>query len=56
MIVGAALMVYSGFRFVLKATYLGPPVAAITLGRPRADALLTLPVEPSCAAALANLL
>jgi NAD-dependent SIR2 family protein deacetylase len=56
MIVGSSLMVYSGFRFVQKAADLGKPVAAINLGRTRADALLTLKVEQSCEAALAFLL
>jgi NAD-dependent SIR2 family protein deacetylase len=56
MIVGSSLMVYSGFRFVQKAADLGKPVAAINLGRTRADRLLTLKVEQSCEAALAFLL
>jgi len=56
MIVGSSLMVYSGFRFVQKAADLGKPVAAVNLGRTRADALLALKVEQSCEAALAFLL
>jgi NAD-dependent SIR2 family protein deacetylase len=56
MIVGSSLMVYSGFRFVQQAANLGKPVAAINLGRTRADGLLTLKVEQSCEAALAFLL
>jgi NAD-dependent SIR2 family protein deacetylase len=56
MIVGSSLMVYSGFRFAQKAADLGKPVAAINLGRTRADALLTLKVEQACEAALAFLL
>jgi NAD-dependent SIR2 family protein deacetylase len=56
LIVGSSLMVYSGFRFVQKAADLGKPVAAINLGRTRADGLLTLKVEQSCEEALAFLL
>ena len=56
LIVGSSLMVYSGFRFVEKAAAVGKPVAAINLGRTRADALLTLKVESQCETALAFLL
>jgi NAD-dependent SIR2 family protein deacetylase len=56
LIVGSSLMVYSGFRFVQAAAKLGKPVAAINLGRTRADALLALKVDQSCEAALAFLL
>ena len=55
LVVGSSLMVYSGYRFVETAARAGKPVAAITLGRTRADALLSLKVEsrarsrwPSC--------
>jgi NAD-dependent SIR2 family protein deacetylase len=56
LIVGSSLMVYSGFRFVQKAASAGKPVAAVNLGRTRADALLTLKTEQACEAALAFLL
>jgi NAD-dependent SIR2 family protein deacetylase len=56
LIVGSSLMVYSGFRFVEMAARAGKPVAAVNLGRTRADALLTLKVEETCEAALAFLL
>jgi len=56
LIVGSSLMVYSGFRFVRTAAQRGLPVAAINLGRTRADDLLTLKVEDRCEAALAFLL
>ena len=56
LIVGSSLMVYSGFRFVERATSLGKPVAAVNLGRTRADRLLTLKVEQPCESALAFLL
>ena len=56
LIVGSSLMVYSGYRFVEMAARAGKPVAAINLGRTRADELLTLKIESSCEAALAFLL
>jgi len=56
LVVGSSLMVYSGFRFVDAAAKAGLPVAAVNLGRTRADALLSLKVEMSCAQALAFLL
>jgi NAD-dependent SIR2 family protein deacetylase len=56
LIVGSSLMVYSGFRFVDRAARAGKPVAAVNLGRTRADALLTLKVERACEDALAFLL
>ena len=56
LIVGTSLMVYSGYRFVHAAAQSGKPIAAINLGRTRADALLTLKVTESCTAALAFLL
>jgi NAD-dependent SIR2 family protein deacetylase len=56
LIVGSSLMVYSGFRFVQLAADAGKPVAAVNLGRTRADELLTLKAEQRCEAALAFLL
>jgi NAD-dependent SIR2 family protein deacetylase len=56
LIVGSSLMVYSGFRFVQMAASAGKPIAAVNLGRTRADALLTLKVEQTSETALAFLL
>jgi NAD-dependent SIR2 family protein deacetylase len=56
LIVGSSLMVYSGFRFVETMARAGKPVAAVNLGRTRADDLLALKVGQSCEAALAFLL
>lgn len=56
LVVGSSLMVYSGFRFVQAAAQAGLPVAALNLGRTRADALLSLKIEQPCAPALAFLL
>lgn len=55
LVVGSSLMVYSGYRFCLWASRAGMPVAAVNLGRTRADALLSLKVEASCGDALAAL-
>jgi hypothetical protein len=49
-------MVYSGYRFVQAAANAGKPIAALNLGRTRADALLSLKVNQPCGAALAFLL
>jgi NAD-dependent SIR2 family protein deacetylase len=56
LIVGSSLMLYSGFRFAETAARLGKPVAAVNLGRTRADDLLALKVEQACETALAFLL
>lgn len=52
LVVGSSLMVYSGFRFVQAAARAGKPVAAVNLGRTRADDLFALKVEQPCADAL----
>ena len=56
LVVGSSLMVYSGFRFAERAASRGAPIAAINLGRTRADHLLALKVEQECVSALAFLL
>ena len=52
LVVGSSLMVFSGFRFCLAARELGKPVAAVNLGRTRADELLSLKVASDCGRAL----
>jgi NAD-dependent SIR2 family protein deacetylase len=52
LVVGSSLMVYSGYRLVQAAAHAGKPIAAINLGRTRADDLLTLKVADDCADAL----
>lgn len=52
LVVGSSLMVYSGYRFVRAAAAAGKPVAALNLGRTRADDLLALKVEADCAEGL----
>ena len=56
LIVGSSLMVYSGFRFVQMASRAGLPIAAVNLGRTRADDILALKVEEACESALGFLL
>lgn len=52
LVVGSSLMVFSGYRFAHAAAKVGKPIAAVNLGRTRADPLLSLKVERSCAEAL----
>ena len=47
LVVGSSLMVYSGFRFCRMAQAAGKPMAAINLGRTRADDLLDIKIEES---------
>ncbi len=56
LVVGSSLMVYSGFRLVRAAVAAGKPVAAVNLGRTRADELLTLHWRADCTSALPELL
>jgi NAD-dependent protein deacetylases, SIR2 family len=55
LVVGSSLMVYSGYRFANAAARAGKPIAAVNIGHTRADPLLSLKVEQSCAQALAFL-
>lgn len=56
LVVGSSLMVHSGYRYARAAAAAGLPLAAVNLGRTRADDLLDLKVERPCAEALAFLL
>jgi len=55
LVAGSSLMVFSGYRYVVAASRRGIPVAAVNLGRTRADHLLTLKVERPVGAALDEL-
>jgi NAD-dependent SIR2 family protein deacetylase len=44
LVVGTSLMVYSGFRFVEATASAGKPIAAVNLGRTRADHLFALKI------------
>ncbi|MEW6759989.1 MAG: NAD-dependent protein deacetylase [Pseudomonadota bacterium] len=47
LVVGSSLMVYSGFRFCRMAAEKGKPIAALNLGRTRADDMIALKIEES---------
>lgn len=55
LVIGSSLMVFSGYRFARAAAAAGKPVAAVNLGRTRADDLLALKIEAPCHTALADL-
>ncbi|GAA3703859.1 NAD-dependent protein deacetylase [Oceanisphaera sediminis] len=59
LVIGSSLMVYSGFRFCRRANEWNKPIAALTLGKTRADELLSLklnaPITPVLQAALKEL-
>ena len=52
LVVGSSLMVYSGFRFCRLAAEAGKPIAAVNLGRTRADGMIGLKLEASAEALL----
>lgn len=55
LVVGSSLMVFSGYRFCLAAREAGQPIAAVNLGRTRADHLLDLKIAADCGGALWDL-
>jgi len=54
LVVGTSLMVYSGFRFAEAAASAGKPIAAVNLGRTRADHLLALKIAAPADKALSE--
>jgi NAD-dependent SIR2 family protein deacetylase len=48
LIAGSSLMVWSGFRFVKEAAGMGIPVAAVNLGRTRADEAFDFKIAAPC--------
>jgi NAD-dependent SIR2 family protein deacetylase len=56
LVVGSSLMVYSGYRFCEWAAKRGKPIAAIYIGKTRADALLALKIEAPCSETLERLI
>lgn len=56
LVIGSSLMLYSGYRFAQRAVQLSKPIAAVNLGRTRADELLALKITQRCAQALTFLL
>lgn len=55
LVVGSSLMVYSGYRFAQAAAAAGKPIAAVNLGKTRADDLITLKIQQPCGEALSSL-
>jgi len=55
LVVGSSLMVFSGYRFCRAAAEQAKPIAAVNLGRTRADELLALKVAVPCGQALSAL-
>jgi NAD-dependent SIR2 family protein deacetylase len=55
LVLGSSLTVMSGYRFVLHAARRGIPVAVVTLGPTRGDALATLKVEAPLGRTLSEL-
>jgi len=56
LVIGSSLMVWSGYRFAQAAAKAGKPIAAVNLGRTRADELLQLKRVAPAAEALSFLL
>ena len=56
LVVGSSLMVFSGFRFCKLAAEAGKPIAAINMGKTRADELIGLKIEASAEDVLPRLL
>jgi NAD-dependent SIR2 family protein deacetylase len=56
LVVGSSLMVFSGYRFAKLAAQARKPIAAINLGKTRADDLIGLKVEASAVEILPRLL
>jgi NAD-dependent SIR2 family protein deacetylase len=52
LVAGSSLMVYSSYRFVQTAAQQGKPIAAVNMGRTRADEMLSLKVERPVGATL----
>ncbi len=48
LVVGSSLMVWSGYRFVKRARDAGIPIAAVNLGKTRADAEIDVKVWADC--------
>lgn len=52
LVVGSSLMVWSGYRFARAAAESNIPIAAVNMGKTRADALLQAKIADRCALAL----
>jgi NAD-dependent SIR2 family protein deacetylase len=56
LVVGSSLMVYSSFRFIRRAREQALPMAAVNIGRTRADDAFEVKLEADCALVLPELL
>lgn len=56
LVIGSSLMVYSGYRFCQQASQMGKPIAALNLGKTRADSLLSLKIEAAIGSTLQALI
>ena len=56
LVIGTSLIVFSGFRFCRLAQAAGKPIAAVNLGKTRADDILSLKVEAAAEQVLPALL
>ncbi len=56
LVVGSSLIVFSGYRFCRLAAQSGKPIAAVNLGKTRADDLFALKIEASAECVLPALL
>ncbi|HEX7831701.1 MAG TPA: NAD-dependent protein deacetylase [Thermoanaerobaculia bacterium] len=56
LVVGSSLTVWSGFRFVKRASELGLPIAIVNIGPTRGDELATLKIEAKCGEVLTSAL
>jgi len=56
LVVGSSLMLYSGYRFCERAHRWNKPIAAINLGRTRADHLFEVKIERPCVQVLVELI
>lgn len=52
LVVGSSLIVFSGYRFCRMAAAAGKPIAAVNLGKTRADDLLSFKIEASAESVL----
>ncbi len=56
LVIGSSLMVFSGFRFCRYAEQRSKPIAALTLGKTRADELLQLKLDAPIGSTLSSLI
>jgi NAD-dependent SIR2 family protein deacetylase len=52
LVVGSSLMVFSGYRFVLRAAKAGKPIVVVNTGVTRADPFATFKVAGPCSGVL----